>query len=100
MLTLRRTSECGKAPLGHALVQVADLVVGADRHPALGRRRENRRLDLAACKPRVLRIPSGRPPFQVDVQVKPTYNLSKYGFPSDTRDVGAVVGYSFVPAKA
>ena len=55
--------------------------------------------DVAACKPRVLRIPSGPPPFQVDVQVKPTYNLSKYGFPSDDRDVGAVVGYSFVPAR-
>ena len=97
VLTFQRTRACGNVPMGRAVVRVGDLVVGADRHPALGRIRTRLPLDLPACKTPVLRIPSGPPPFQVDVRITPTYELAKYGAPSDRRHVGAVVGYSFIP---
>jgi hypothetical protein len=96
LLTLARTrGGCEGVPGGRALVRVGDLVVGADRHPALGRVRKTLRVAVRPCKVEVLRIPSGKPPFQVDVQIAPTYKLSEHGYPSDRRDVGAVVGYSF-----
>jgi hypothetical protein len=99
VVSLSRLGFCANGPIGHALVRVADLVIGEDRHEAPGRIRARRRVLVPNCKSTVVRLPSGRPPFVVDVRITPTFRLSDYGI-SDSRVVTAVVGFSFQPREA
>jgi hypothetical protein len=97
-VTLSRQGFCANAPVGHALVRVSDLVIGHDRHEAPGRLRASRRVMVQNCKAVTVRLPAGRPPFLVDVRITPTFRLSDYGI-SDSRVVGAVVGFEFEPGS-
>jgi hypothetical protein len=98
VVTLSRLGFCADAPVGHALVRVSDLVIGEDRHEAPGRVRASKRVLVPNCKAVTVRLPSGRPPFLVDVRISPTFRLSDYGI-SDSREVGAVVGFGYEPGS-
>jgi multisubunit Na+/H+ antiporter MnhB subunit len=99
VVALSRLGFCGDAPVGRVTVRLGSLVIGEDKHPAIGQLRGTRHVLLPNCRQRVLRLPSGPPPFQVQVSVTPTFRLSDYGI-SDSRVVGAVVGFAFVPKDA
>jgi len=98
VVSVSRAGFCGDAPVGHVTVRLGRLVIGPDRHPALADVRATRRLVLPNCAVRVVRLPSGPPPFQVEVRVTPTFRLSDYGR-SDTRTVGAVVSFQFLTQR-
>ena len=45
---------------------------------------------------RTFRLPTPRPPFQVEVRVEPTFSPSQFGIP-DSRQLGAQVSFTFEP---
>jgi hypothetical protein len=97
VVTLSRTGFCPtSAPVEQITVRLGKLVIGSDKHPALGAVRARRRITLPRCAAKTVRLPSGKPPFQVELRAMPSLRLSDYGY-SDSRIVSAVVSFSFVP---
>lgn len=94
-VTVSRIGACG-APIEPSKVEitVGTLVQGVNKQPALGRVTERRRWSVAAGSERTLVIPTPRPPFRAVVRISPTYSPRDYGA-SDTRRLGAQVGFSF-----
>ncbi|HET7043544.1 MAG TPA: hypothetical protein VFI37_01735 [Gaiellaceae bacterium] len=97
-VTLSRSGFCGDAPVGRATVAVGALAIGSDKEPALGRRWATRKTIVRNCASQTLSIPVAKPPWRVTVHVTPTFKPSDYGL-SDGRDLGAVVGFQFVPER-
>jgi hypothetical protein len=77
------------------VIRVGTLVEGADKQPALGRVTAVRRWIVDSGKSKTFFIPTPRPPIRVTVHVSPTFSPADYGNSSDTRQLGAQVGYRF-----
>jgi hypothetical protein len=94
-VSISRLGSCG-APIkpGHVVIRLGRLIRGQDKQPHLGAVRATRTWTVAAGYARTVVIPSGRPPFRVEVSISPTYSPADYGA-SDRRALGAQVGFSF-----
>ncbi len=97
-VTVSRAGFCGDAPPGRATVRIGALKIGSDKQPAIGRTWTTRHVLVENCKSTTLELPVGKPPWRVTIHLKPTFKPSDYGI-SDGRELGAVVGFGFVPAK-
>ena len=73
------------------------IVKGADKQPHIGRVVATRRWWIHSQSRRTFVIPAPRPPFRVEVTVRPTFSPSDYEGQSDRRELGAQVGYLFIP---
>jgi len=56
-----------------------------------------RRWVIHSSGTRVFNLPTPRPPFEVNVRIRPTFSPSKFGLP-DTRQLGAQATFNFEPA--
>ena len=56
---------------------------------------EIRRWVVDSGKAMTFYIPTPRPPIRVDVHIAPTFAPSDYGDSSDTRQLGAQIGFGF-----
>jgi hypothetical protein len=79
------------------LIRVGKLVKGADKQPHIGRTTAVRHWVIHSLSRATFVIPSPHPPFRVEVKVSPTFSPSDYKGPSDRRELGAQVGYLFIP---
>ena len=82
---------------GRVLIRVGTLVKGADKQPHIGRVTATRRWTIHSLSRATFVIPAPRPPFRVEVTVRPTFSPSDYEGESDRRELGAQVGYLFIP---
>ena len=97
-VVLSRQGACGDAfPTSTAVVRLGPLAVGENRQPALARVDEERRVRLRPCAVETV-VLRAAVPFHVEVEVQPTFKPSDVDAGSgDTRDLGAQVGYGFLP---
>jgi hypothetical protein len=93
-IVLSRAGFCHKGPKAKIVVRLGTLVIGQDKHAAIGRVLQTRRVALANCAEQELQLRTPKPPFQVDLQLHGTVRPSDYGVP-DSRDLGAVVGFAY-----
>jgi hypothetical protein len=82
---------------GRVVIRVGTLVKGADKQPHIGRMTAVRRWRIHSLSRATFVIPTPRPPFRVEVTVSPTFSPSDYKGQSDRRQLGAQVGYLFIP---
>ena len=95
---LSRVGFCQKGPQAKIVVRLGTLVIGEDKHAAIGRVLQTRRVALANCTQQEVRLRTPRPPFHVDLRLQGTVRPSDYGEP-DSRDLGAVVGFAYRPDR-
>ena len=81
---------------GRVLIRVGTLVKGADKQPHIGKVTAIRRGTIHSLSRQAWVIPAPAPPFRVEVTIRPTFSPSDYG-ESDRRELGAQVGYLFIP---
>jgi hypothetical protein len=79
------------------VIKVGTLVKGADKQPHIGKVTAVRRWVVHSLSRATFVIPTPRPPFRVEVRVSPTFSPSDYKGESDQRQLGAQVGYLFIP---
>jgi hypothetical protein len=92
-IVLSRTGYNGSAPPGHAVVSVGTVkIVG--QQAQLGRVFATARRLVRNNSLEVIEVPVRRTPVRVEVRISPTFRASV----SDPRDLGAQVGFRFVPA--
>jgi hypothetical protein len=82
---------------GRVLIRVGTLVKGADKQPHIGEVTATRRWTIHSLSRATFVIPAPAPPFRVEVTVRPTFSPSDYEGESDRRELGAQVGYLFIP---
>jgi hypothetical protein len=82
---------------GRVLIRVGTLVKGADKQPHIGEVTATRRWTIHSLSRATFVIPAPPPPFRVEVTVRPTFSPSDYEGESDGRELGAQVGYLFIP---
>ncbi|MET0939461.1 MAG: hypothetical protein ABWY51_09600, partial [Gaiellaceae bacterium] len=82
---------------GSVLIRVGTLVKGADKQPHIGEVTASRRWTIHSLSRATFVIPAPAPPFRVEVTVRPTFSPSDYEGESDRRELGAQVGYFFIP---
>ena len=70
---------------------------GADKQPHIGEVTATRRWTIHSLSRATFVIPAPAPPFRVEVTVRPTFSPSDYEGESDRRELGAQVGYLFIP---
>jgi hypothetical protein len=95
---LSRVGFCQKGPPAKIVVRLGTLVIGEDKHAAIGRVLQTRRVALANCTQQEVRLRTPRPPFHVDLQLHGTVRPSDYGVP-DSRDLGAVASFAYRPDR-
>ncbi|HEX5480080.1 MAG TPA: hypothetical protein VFY79_10215, partial [Dehalococcoidia bacterium] len=87
------------APVQHAIVRVGPVALNDQQKPVVQRAVFVRRIVVPTCKdPRNRSVKltfAARPPVAVTVTVTPTIQPSSYGGSSDSRQLGAQVGYSW-----
>ncbi len=97
-VTVSREGFCGGADLpGRVLIQVGELGIGPDRHPAIRKVTEERGWVVSRCAKRIFPIPTPKPPFHVTVTVTPPFVPAELApeDSTDTRRLGAQVAFSF-----
>ncbi|HSL63021.1 MAG TPA: hypothetical protein VK874_00050 [Gaiellaceae bacterium] len=101
-VTVSRAGWTGKDVPGRVTIRLGTLVLGDDREEAqIGRVTATRRWTVDSGKQRTFSIPTPRPPFRVEVEISPTFVPAQLDpSKSDVRELGAVVGYGFVPEDA
>ncbi len=82
---------------GKVLIRVGTLVKGIDNQPHIGEVTAARRWEIHSFSRKTFVIPAPAPPFRVEVTVRPTFSPSDYEGESDLRELGAQVGYFFIP---
>ncbi len=83
---------------GHVRIVVGHLVLD-NYHPALGEVTAVRTWTVHAHEARTFVIPTPKPPFRVEVTISPTFRPSDLDpRTGDTRELGAIVSYSFSPS--
>ncbi len=97
VVKLGRQAWGGPDKPGRVLIRVGTLVKGADKQPHIGRVTAKRRWIIHSLSRATFVIPAPRPPFRVEVRVRPTFSPSDYEGESDRRELGAQVGYLFIP---
>jgi hypothetical protein len=95
VVTVSRLGWRGPSDPGHVRIRVGTLVEGKDKQPAMGRVTAIRRWVVDSGKTRTFYIPTPRPPIRVDVHISPTFSPADYGQSSDTRQLGAQIGFGF-----
>jgi hypothetical protein len=85
------------APKAHVTIELGTVALNEQQKPVIGKVLVVRRRVLANCAQWVERL-AARPPVAVAVHVSPTFRLVDYGG-SDTRDLGAQVGWTFTPSR-
>jgi len=99
VVSVSRSGFCDpQAPGTHVTIRVGPVALDEQQKPVVAQATAVRRLFLANCAQKTIRLPA-RPPFAVSVHVDPTVRPSDYGF-SDSRELGAQVGWSFKPAPS
>ena len=82
------------------VIRVGELRLGKDKQPALGRVTDRCRFKINRLEDRTFLLATPPPPFHVDVKIDPTFVPQDIDpRSSDTRRLGAQVGYSFSPAS-
>jgi hypothetical protein len=95
-VTLSRTAYNGDAKPGHAKVQVSTVAIDPERGgPVQGKIYATRRVLVRNGQQQTLVFPVARTPVRVEIRINPTFRSSV----SDQRQLGAQVGFKFVPAK-
>ncbi len=100
-VTVGRKGFCSSADKpGRVLIQVGELGVGPDRHPAIRKVTQERGWTVHSCAERIFPIPTPTPPFHVTVTVTPPFVPAELApkDSTDTRRLGAQVGFSFTEA--
>lgn len=97
VVSLGRQAWGGPDKPGRVVIKVGTLVKGPDKQPHIGRVTEVRRWVIHSLSRAKFVIPAPRPPFRVEVTVRPTFSPSDYEGESDRRELGAQVGYLFIP---
>jgi hypothetical protein len=93
-VTLSRTAVGGDAPPGNATVTVSTVGFDSDRGgPVQGRVFAERHTVVQNGQQQTLRFPVEKTPVRVEIDITPTFRAST----SDPRDLGAQVGFAFVP---
>jgi hypothetical protein len=95
LVDVRRTGYTGPGPAGHVTIRVGTVKLDDNGIPGIGRTIATRRLVIHNGEDRPVRVPVASTPVRVVVDTTPTFRPS----PSDTRDLGAQVGFRFVPAR-
>ena len=99
VVTVSRLGWRGPSDPGAVRIRVGTLVEGKDKQPAMGRVSAIRRWVVDSGKTRTFYIPTPRPPIRVDVHISPTFSPADYGQSSDTRELGAQIGFGFSFSK-
>lgn len=96
-VTVSRLGWCGADKPGRVLIQVGELGIGPDHHPAMSRVTQERGWVIHSCNERPFAIPTPKPPFHVTVTVTPPFVPAELApeESTDTRRLGAQVGFSF-----
>jgi hypothetical protein len=99
---LSRTFCPAGAPPAYATIRVGPIALNDQQKPVVKRALFTRRVRVPTCLDKQsTRTVSFRvaPPVALTVHVSPTIEPSAYGSSSDSRDLGAHVGFDFTPAK-
>jgi hypothetical protein len=98
-VVLSREAWCGKEVRSIVTIKVGPVVV-RDKQPALGRVDQVRRAVIHSCQALEPFLIPTTVPYRVEVSVSPTFSPGKLD-PSlgDLRELGARVGFSFVPLR-
>ena len=95
-VTLSRTAYNGDAEPGHAKVEVSTVGIDPERGgPVQGKIFATKRTLIRNGQQETLTFPVARTPVRVEIRIKPTFRSSV----SDARQLGAQVGFKFIPAK-
>jgi hypothetical protein len=94
-VSVSRLGWLGPSKPAQVRIRVGALVEGKDKQPAMGRVTAVRRWVVDSGKARTFYIPTPRPPIRVDVHISPTFSPADYGQSSDTRQLGAQIGFRF-----
>jgi hypothetical protein len=97
VVSLNREAWGGPDKPGRVLIKVGTLVKGADNQPHIGKVTAVRHWVIHSLSRARFVIPAPRPPFRVEVTIRPTFSPSDYAGESDRRELGAQVGYLFIP---
>jgi hypothetical protein len=93
-VTLSRTAFNGDVPPGRARVLVSTVVIDPKTSsPAQGKVLAEKRTLVRNGQQETLKFPVARSPVRVEIFISPTFRASM----SDPRDLGAQVGFAFVP---
>lgn len=82
---------------GNVRIAVGTLALSDDGQPRIGRVLATRRWVVHSLRARVFILPTPRPPFRVEVGVRPTFSPARFGR-ADTRQLGAQVDFRFSPS--
>jgi hypothetical protein len=86
-------------PEGQATIRVGRLAV-VDHQPGMGAVQHVLHRAVPNCKVTTVRVPVAPPPLRVEVHMDGTFRPNETGGnPGDSRDLGAVVDYRFVPER-
>ena len=96
VIRLGRWTWGGPDKPGRVKIRLGRLVKGEDKQPHIGRVTQERDWIVHSGSRATFVIPTPRPPFRVEVTVRPTFSPHDYG-ESDARQLGAQVGYQFLP---
>lgn len=98
-VTLSRTGWCGKDVPGTAIVRIGPLLVDSRRQPAFARVTEKARAVLHSCTSTTILLRAPARPWRVDVKIQPTFVPHELDpqASGDSRQLGAQVGFGFVP---
>ncbi len=95
-VTLSRTGFNGDAPPGRAHLRVGTVRIDRNQGvPVIGRVLLERRAVIRNGTSQTLKIPVERTPVRVELSISPTFQASA----ADRRELGAQVGFKFVPAR-
>ncbi|MEI8105413.1 MAG: hypothetical protein WCH31_06195 [Actinomycetes bacterium] len=92
-ITLSRLGYSGDAPEGKAVITVGQVVLDRNEQPSIGRVEAKVTTTVENGKQHVVSIPVAHTPVRVVLRISPTFHASV----SDPRDLGAQVGFRFVP---
>ena len=95
VIDLRRTGYNGNAPPGKTLIQVGTVRLDNRERPVIGHLLAVRRVVVRNGGEVIVRVPVPKTPVRAVIKISPTFRPSA----TDTRDLGAQVGFSFVPKK-
>jgi hypothetical protein len=97
IVRLNRSAWGGPDKPGKVLIRVGRLEKGADNQPHIGEVTATRRWEIHSLSRAPFVIPAPKPPFRVEVTIRPTFSPSDYEGQSDQRELGAQVSYLFIP---
>jgi hypothetical protein len=93
-VVLSRTAYNGNAPAGHATIRVGTVRIDNNQQAQLDVVTATRRARVVNDHQQTIEIPVRQTPVRVEVRITPTFQ----GATGDTRELGAQVGFTFVPA--